>query len=456
MWRTALTIAGSDSGGGAGLEADLKTFTALGVHGLVAVTSVTAQNTVAVTARHDIPPGVVAEQIRAVADDIGVDAAKTGMLGSRAIVEAVASVLKSYDFPLVVDPVMIAKSGARLLDPDAEEALKKLLIPRATVVTPNRFEAEELTGMRIRSIDDARRAARFIVEELGAGAAVVKGGHLGGDYSVDVLYYDGVYREYRAERISGGCTHGTGCCFSAAIAAMLAKGFSVPEAVAAAKRVVTEAIRYGARIGHGHCPVNPAAVMEIDAERYRVIARVSAAVERLVGHGRLVARLVPEVGMNIAEIIDPRYARSPEDAAAIRGRIVRYRDTVRPVGCVEMGASSHMARAALEASRHDPGVRAALNARYLPEAVEAAVGLGMLVVYVDREREPEDVRRVEGRSIQWIIGEAFRAAGGRTPDIVYDTGARGREAMMRILARDAVEAVDKLLAVAEALEKAKA
>jgi len=451
LWRTALTVAGSDSGGGAGLEADLKTFTALGVHGLVAVTSVTAQNTVAVTARHDIPASVVVEQIRAVVEDIGVDAAKTGMLGSKAIVEAVAAELKRHDFPLVVDPVMVAKSGARLLDPEAEEALKKSLIPRATVVTPNRMEAEELTGYRIRSVEDAKRAARLIVEELGAEAAVVKGGHLGGPDSVDVLYYRGSYREYRAPRIPDACTHGTGCCFSAAIAAMLAKGLDVPEAVAAAKRVVTEAIRYGARIGHGHCPVNPAAVMEVDAERYRVLARVSAAVERLVGMGRAIAPLVPEVGMNIAEVIDPRYARGPGDAAAVKGRIVRYGETVKPVGPVEMGASSHMARAALEASRLNPSLRAALNIRYTPEAVEAARSLGLLTVFVDREQEPEEVRMVEGRSIQWIIREAFRRAGGRVPDVVYDTGAKGREAMIRILARDALEAVDKLASIASRL-----
>ncbi|HID40729.1 MAG TPA: bifunctional hydroxymethylpyrimidine kinase/phosphomethylpyrimidine kinase, partial [Pyrodictium sp.] len=190
----ALTIARSDSGGGAGIEADLKTFAALGVHGVVAITSVTAQNTLGVYAVQDIPPKIVAKQIEAVAEDMGVDAAKTGMLSSSEIIVAVASTLRRYDFPLVIDPVMVAKSGAPLLRPDAVETLVKELIPRATLVTPNKMEAEKLAGIMIKSLDDARRAARRIVEEYGAEAAIVKGGHLDGDESVDVLYYRGRYR----------------------------------------------------------------------------------------------------------------------------------------------------------------------------------------------------------------------------------------------------------------------
>ncbi|WP_456449871.1 bifunctional hydroxymethylpyrimidine kinase/phosphomethylpyrimidine kinase, partial [Palaeococcus sp. (in: euryarchaeotes)] len=196
--RKALTIAGSDSGGGAGIEADLKTFASFGVHGLVAITSVTAQNTQEVRAIYDISPDVVAKQIEAVADDIGVDAAKTGMLSNAEIIKAVAKTVEKYGFPLVVDPVMIAKSGAPLLREDAVEALIEYILPIATLVTPNIPEAEKLSGIEIKCGEDAKRAAKIIVKELGAGAVIVKGGHLKGHEAIDVLYYNGKFREYRA------------------------------------------------------------------------------------------------------------------------------------------------------------------------------------------------------------------------------------------------------------------
>lgn len=177
---TALTIAGSDSGGGAGIQADLKTFAVMGVHGMSAITSITAQNTREVRAIFDLPPEMVLAQIEAVVDDLGVDAAKTGMLSNSGIIGAVARAVDRYGFPLVVDPVMIAKSGAPLLREEAVETLVKELVPRATVITPNRMEAEKLTGLRISSVADAREAAMVIVEELGSEAAVVKGGHIEG------------------------------------------------------------------------------------------------------------------------------------------------------------------------------------------------------------------------------------------------------------------------------------
>jgi hydroxymethylpyrimidine kinase/phosphomethylpyrimidine kinase len=180
LWRVAITIAGSDSGGGAGIQADLKTFAALGVHGTVAITSVTAQNTREVTAIHDIPPDVVYEQVRVVAEDIGIDAGKTGMLSNSDIIRSVARAVKEFSFPLVVDPVMIAKSGARLLREEAVEALKKELLPQAKVVTPNKAEAEVLSGIKIGSLEDSKLAARKIAEEYSCEAVVVKGGHLGG------------------------------------------------------------------------------------------------------------------------------------------------------------------------------------------------------------------------------------------------------------------------------------
>lgn len=261
---SAMTIAGSDSGGGAGIQADLKTFAALGVYGTSVLTAITAQNTVAVTAVHEVPTDMITAQIYAVVTDIGVDAVKTGMLSSGAIIECVSASLEKHrgnDHSgalglrrLVVDPVMVAKSGDSLLREDAVGALRDQLLPLAAVVTPNIPEAETLTGRSIVTDDDVRKAARAIVA-MGAASVVVKGGHRDGP-ATD-LYYDGSkFREFTAPRIETLNTHGTGCTFASAVAAGLAKGLATEDAVGQAKEFVTEAIRRSFPIGRGHGPLN--------------------------------------------------------------------------------------------------------------------------------------------------------------------------------------------------------
>ncbi len=250
-----MTIAGSDSGGGAGIQADLKTFAALGVYGASVLTAITAQNTVGVTGVHEIPVEMVAAQIEAVLSDIGADAVKTGMLSGSGIIETVARELAHFRVErLVVDPVMVAKSGDRLLREEAVDALRRSLLPLATVVTPNIPEAEALTGMKIESREDARRAAENIVN-MGAKSVVVKGGHLPGP-PVDLLYDGREFKEFSATRIETTNTHGTGCTFASATAAGLAKGMDVADAVAEAKEYVTEAIRRSFDVGQGHGPLN--------------------------------------------------------------------------------------------------------------------------------------------------------------------------------------------------------
>ena len=251
----ALTIAGSDSGGGAGIQADLKTFAALGVYGTSVLTAITAQNTQKVTAIHEMPAEMVVSQIEAVISDIEVDAVKTGMLSSSAIIETVAYELKRHRISrLVVDPVMVAKSGDQLLREDAVESLYTKLIPLAMVVTPNLPEAEGLTGIKVKTLDDAREAARGIVS-LGAKGVVVKGGHLPGT-PVDLFYDGSQFYHFEAPRVKTQSTHGTGCTFASAVAAGLAKGMDVLEAIGAAKEYVTQAMKHAYRIGHGHGPLN--------------------------------------------------------------------------------------------------------------------------------------------------------------------------------------------------------
>ena len=251
----AMAIAGSDSGGGAGIQADLKTFAALGVYGTSVVTAVTAQNTLGVTAVHHIPTQTIAAQIDAVLTDIGANAVKTGMLASSSIIECVVSQVRRHSVQwLVVDPVMVAKSGDPLLEESAVDTLRSQLVPAASVITPNIPEAEALTGIQISSDFEARRAAEELVR-MGAKSVVLKGGHREGP-AVD-LFHDGTqWREFTSDRIATSNTHGTGCTFASAIAAGLARGLGLLDSVAMAKDYVTEAIRSSFPVGHGHGPLN--------------------------------------------------------------------------------------------------------------------------------------------------------------------------------------------------------
>ncbi len=252
----ALTIAGSDSGGGAGIQADLKVFFALGCHGTSALTALTAQNTVAVTGIHEVPPEFVTEQIEAVVTDIGVDAAKTGMLASAPIVSAVAKVVELYEIDIVVDPVFVSKHRNKLLADDAVDALKAELIPLARIITPNLFEAGALVGREIETLDDMKAAASDLFA-LGPRAVLVKGGHLDADEAIDVFYAGEGFELVRGPRFDTEDTHGTGCALSAAITARLAHGDDTLMAVRFAKDFISGAIERGIRIGKGYGPVNP-------------------------------------------------------------------------------------------------------------------------------------------------------------------------------------------------------
>ena len=247
-----MTIATSDSGGGAGIQADLKAFAAAGCHGMSVLVSLTAQNTVGVTAIHELPPEFVTAQLEAVFDDIGVDAAKTGMLFSARLIETVADFLEERPVPLVVDPVMVASSGAQLLEDDAVETLVERLFPLAIVVTPNLAEAEVLAGVKQQTVTKSELAER--IHALGAAAVIVTGGH---GEPVDHLFDGGEHVEIPIERLDVGATHGAGCTHSATLAALLAKGVSLEDAARTAAHAASEAVRKGlVEIGAGEGPVN--------------------------------------------------------------------------------------------------------------------------------------------------------------------------------------------------------
>lgn len=262
MIPRALTIAGSDSSGGAGIQADLKTFTVHRVYGMTAITALTAQNTRGVAAIHAVPADFVRRQIDAVVTDVGVDAVKTGMLANAEIIAAVCAALRDHDLRnVVVDPVFVAQSGAPLIEAHAQKVLLDELVPLARVVTPNLPEAAKLTGFAIESVADMRRAAAWLVDR-GARSCLVKGGHLGGAQAIDVFWDGRDCVELAEERTATPHTHGTGCQLSAAITANLARGLPLAEAVARAKQFITVAIRHGLAIGAGDGPANPLAWLD--------------------------------------------------------------------------------------------------------------------------------------------------------------------------------------------------
>jgi len=434
MIRKALTIAGSDSGGGAGIQADLKTFAALGVHGMSVITSITAQNTYEVRAVHDVPLDVIKAQFEAVVEDIGVDAAKTGMLSNSAIIELVASLISKYGVTLVVDPVMIAKSGAPLLREDAVDTLVKRLIPLATVITPNKPEAERLSGIKISSLDDAKVVAKKLVEELGAKAAVVKGGHMSGGESIDVLYYEGRFYEFRAPRIESRNTHGTGCSFSAAITAELAKGRSIPEAVKLAKEFITTAIMYGLPIGRGYGPINPTAWQLIPAEKFNILVELKNSVGVLESSGKYVNPLIPETPSYIVMALPKHYAR---DINAVAGTpIVRLWGSVKAVVEPGFGVCREFGELLLKVMEFNPDVRALMSIKYNEKLVEVVSRLGFKKLSIG-------LREALRRGGLGIYSEEL----SKELDVIFDEGGWGLEPLTMVLGRNSLEVTEKVLKI---------
>ncbi|MGQ9461015.1 MAG: bifunctional hydroxymethylpyrimidine kinase/phosphomethylpyrimidine kinase [Candidatus Bathyarchaeaceae archaeon] len=443
----AMTIAGSDSGGGAGIEADLKTFAALEVFGTCAVTALTAQNTRGVYDIFAIPPRMVEKQIEAVLEDIPVKVAKTGMLYSKEIMNVVAEAIDRHKLRVVCDPVFRAGTGDLLIREEDKEALVEAVIPRSFVVTPNRHEAEDIVQLKIKTIDDMKKAASEIAK-LGAKAVVVKGGHLGGDKVTDVLYYDGEFKIFTKPRV-GVEAHGAGCVFSAAIAAYLALDHDVVEAVTKAEEFMQNAITYGIKVGRGRVPVNPMATLFNEAEKLRVLENVSEAAKMIEDHSEFLPYLA-EVGMQVAMALP--YASTKWHVAAVEGRIVRFGEKAKAVGCVKFGASDHVARIVLTAMKHDSSKRAALNLRYDQDLVEAFKKLRQMVSTFDRRLEPKEAKAMEGGTLVWGVEEAIKAAGG-VPDIIYDLGEVGKEPMIRVLGNSAMGVVEKALASIKNVKK---
>jgi hydroxymethylpyrimidine/phosphomethylpyrimidine kinase len=444
--KKALTIAGSDSGAGAGIQADLKTFAALGVYGSSVITVLTAQNTVGVQEIFEVDPAFVENQIDSVMSDIGAHAAKTGMLYNRGIIKSVAGKIKEHGIKnLVVDPVMVSATGASLLKKQDVKTLIQHLLPLAHVVTPNTAEAEVLGGMKIETVDDMKRAAKAIAS-LGPKNVVVTGGHLP-EQAVDVFYSGRRFTIMEGPRIETRNTHGTGCSYSSAIAAGLAKGMNVLQAVREAKEYVTEGLRDSIEIGKGPGPLNHLSALLKDAGRYYVLQELEEAISMLKGSGA--GMLIPEVQSNLGLALDG--ATRVEDVAAFPGRIIRVGEDVQTMRSPAFGASQHVASIILVAMQYDPSKRAVMNIRFEGPIVDACRAAGLKIACFDRRKEPEEIKMLEGSSLEWGTEQAIQKEGS-VPDIIYDLGDVGKEPMIRVIGNNAKDVVEKVLNIRQELK----
>ena len=437
----ALTVAGSDSVGGAGLQADLKAFEAAGVHGCSVVTCVTSQNTKEVSSIFPIPTSEIVSQLKSVLEDVRLDAVKTGMLYSADIVKTVSAHLKGLDSPIVVDPVMAATTGSSLHRSGFVDAMITKLLPICTLVTPNLGEASRLSGFDVKDEKSAKKAGLEILE-LGPKAVLVKGGHLKGSDAADYLFHDGQVRKISSPRVMAE-VHGTGCALASLIAANLGLGMELDPAVRKSKGMIFKAILARETVGHGVPCANPLAILRIEAGKSDMLEELEEAgkkLEQLMDSG-----LVPEVGTNLGYSV--LGALEQDEVAAFDGRIVRMGTTARKVGCARFGASKHVARIVLAASSHDPSKRAALNIKFSDENLSACKKARLSISTFDRSEEPKGVS-----SMTWGVHKAIEDF-GRVPDVIYDRGGIGKEPMIRLLGDSPDDVLSKVKRIRAKLDQ---
>jgi len=447
MLRTqaiALTIAGSDPSGGAGIQADIKTFAAQEITGRSVIAALTAQSSKGVAETFSLDKGMISSQIHSAFADGKPHAAKTGMLGSADTVLTVAALLKKFRVKnLVVDPVIKSTSGAALLSPDGIAAVRDKLLPLALLATPNVNEAEKLTGLKIKTPQDRLKAARSI-RKFGVKNVLITGGH-GKGPAVDLLYDGKDHFEFSTARITREEVHGTGCVFSAAIAGELAKGKPLNDAVECAKKFVSEAIRFRNDSGQGMALVEPMADLYREKERYALLQRTRKCIESLKGKG--IGRLIPEVQSNMAVAIDR--ARSLDDVIGFPGRITKLGDEFAIPEPPRFGGSRHVADIALTAMNFDPAKRAVMNIKYEPEIIGICKKLKFTIASFDRAKEPRKVKTEEGSSLEWGTANAIKRFGGKVPDIIYDEGGMGKEEMIRVIANDVETLTQRILKISK-------
>ncbi|MCF8720172.1 bifunctional hydroxymethylpyrimidine kinase/phosphomethylpyrimidine kinase [Nitrospina gracilis] len=438
---TVLAVGGSDSSGGAGVPADIKTITAHDLFATSVIASITIQNSQGVKTAYDLEEEVVAAQLQTILEDGKPAAVKTGMLGNEEIVECVVHLFKKFKVKnLVVDPVIRSSNGTPLLSKKGVQILKEQLLPLAKVVTPNLPEAEILSGVRIRNEKDLKNAAKAILK-TGVKHVLIKGGHA--KKNADDWLFDGKRSwVFESQRLDNENLHGTGCALASAIACGLAKGLAVHDAVENAKGFIHAAIRGGVQAGKGKGHVDPMARMMQVHQRFELLQGVSAALEVLKANH--IGHLIPEVQSNIGVGVPD--ASGVNDVIAVPGRIIKLGDEIRTVAAPQFGASRHVAKIVLTAMRFDPNMRAVMNIKFSDTILNACKRLRFRIASFDRAKEPKSVKQLEGSSLEWGTYTAIERFGG-VPDIIYDLGGQGKEEMIRVLAPDIGALLDKVLRI---------
>lgn len=424
MLKHALTIAGSDSDGMAGVQADLKTFEHFRVHGLSVITAITAQAPDKVISTHAVPIQSVEDQLDAIFSSFNVDGIKTGMLYSADIVASIVRKLTAYKGLLIVDPVMIAGSGARLLLEDAVRPLIESLLPLATLVMPNIHEAEHITDTEIRSIEEMESATRKMAD-MGMKNIIIKGSHLNGEKITDLLYHEQHFHLHEKARMDASA-HGTGCIFSSALLASLIQGSKLSSAFHRAEEYVTGIMRERALLKN-------ARTKELRAEFEQASACLEAA--------KSFCKLIPEVRSNLA--LGPEKMQSLSEILTTEGRITRSFGFPKVIGPLELGGVHHVPRLLLAAHKFDDSIRAAINIRFDERHVVACQRANLEVVELDRQQEPPDNIQKEGGTMEWVIEETYRKH-KKIPDVIFDRGDLKKEPMIRVFARNAMDVVNKI------------
>ena len=438
-----MTIAGSDSSGGAGIQADMKTMSALGIYSCSVITAITAQNTLNVDHILPLSADIIKKQIRSVLSDISIHAIKIGMVYNNEIITTVSDILKNCKIPIVLDPIISSGTGARLLEQEFLSDFKIKLLPICDVVTPNINEAEILTGIKIKSENDIKKTA-LKIQKLGAKNVVVKGGHFknNDETIIDTILNDrGKFTLIKNARMKIVETHGSGCNFSAAITAFLAMKFPMVISCLMANKYVHNSFVNTVKIGKGIPVNNPISLMYEESCRYRVIVELANAVDQLTSIKNF-EKLIPESQSNIVYAIP--YANNIDDVAGVSGRIVKVGDRSVPTSGIKFGASRHVASSILEYMKTNQLVRSALNIKNEKRILDKCNRL-FRVTHFERKWEPKTIKNREGMSISWGVSRAL----SKNPDadIIFHTGDIGKEPMIIIFGQNPQEVVDKVKSI---------
>jgi hydroxymethylpyrimidine/phosphomethylpyrimidine kinase len=445
----ALSIAGSDSSAGAGIQADLKSFSALGVYGCTVITAVTAQNTRTITAIEEISSDLIRKQIQSILTDIPPDAIKIGMVYNKKVIKTICDSLQDVKVPIVLDPVMSSGSGVNLLvDNDLQFYISKL-IPLSTVITPNLMEAQKITGTKIKSEQNITECIK-VLKEYGARSVVIKGGHFQKNEIIDYLWENQTnnFMKIKNSRIRNSRQiHGAGCNFSAAVTAFLARNLKISDACKLANKYVHSSIKTGLRLGKGLTINDPISSMYDGSLRYDVVQKLNYALSEIRNTNGL-GVLIPETQSNLVFALP--YASRLDEVAAVKGRVIKIDRQAKPACIIDFNASKHVGSAVLAYMSFNSEMRAAMNIK-LDDKILSICKSHFEVANYDRSKEPIDVKRKEGTSIFWGIKKALSK--NDKAEIIYHLGDFGKEPMIMVFASDPITVLHKIKKILRLYDK---